>query len=69
MKAGDLIFWHWSNTIALIVSVDTEKNQSHENFWVCLFEDGIITNDDLSDGYTIIDKYWNWPEWHVNHRG
>jgi hypothetical protein len=68
VKVGDLILWHWNYSIALVISVDTEKNWCHENFWVCLFEDGEITNDDLSDGYTVIDEDFDWPEWHINHR-
>jgi hypothetical protein len=66
MKVGDLIFWHWNNTIALVISVILEKNQCHENLWVCLLEDGMLISDDLSDGYTIIDEKWKWPVWHVN---
>jgi len=67
MKAGDLIFWHGRNTIALVVSVESETNWCHENLWVALLEEGIIINDDLAEGYTIIDKNWNWPDWHVHY--
>lgn len=69
MKVGDLIFWHLGNTIALVLSVDTDHTVDvHKNLWVYLLEDGMIAGDDLSDGYTIIDKNWNWPKWHINHR-
>jgi hypothetical protein len=70
VKVGDLIFWHGRNTIALVISVDSEKNWSHENLWACLLEeDGMIINDDLGEGYTVIDENWDWPRWHINHTG
>jgi len=73
MKVGDLIFWHGRNTIALVICVESYNSHtlSHENLWACLFEegDGMITHDDLSDGYTIIDENWDWPPWHINHKG
>jgi len=68
MKAGDLIFWHGRNTIALIISVTKEKSWCHENLWVYLLEDGVLMSDDLAEGYTIIDENWEWPSWHVDYK-
>ena len=72
IKAGDLIFWHGRNTIALVVHVDvyiTDVAPVVKRMWVCLLEagDDLITHDPLDDGYTVIDKNWFWPEWHINH--
>ena len=67
IKAGDLIFWHGRNTIALIIAVDSDPYRRHACMWVWLLENGVLMSDDLSEGYTIIDENWNWPEWHINY--
>ena len=73
VRAGDLIFWHGRNTIALVVHVDVHIERILplvKRTWACLLEadDDMVTHDDLSGGYTVIDKNWYWPEWHINHR-
>ena len=68
MKVGDLIYWHGRNTIALVIKIDVID---WEDPWYCLLEagDDNITHDYLEEGYTIIDAHWDWPRWHINHRG
>ena len=67
MKAGDLIYWHGRNTIALVIHID---GTYPSELWVCLLEadNGMITYDYLEEGYTIIDENWTWPDWHINHK-
>ena len=47
MKAGDLIFWHGRNTIALVIYVD---GTYPSELWVCLFDEDGITHDYLEEG-------------------
>jgi hypothetical protein len=70
MKAGDLIYWHGRNSIALVIEIDAEPNEHAEAWWVCLLEagDDMITHDGLEEGFIVIDDDWDWPEWHINHR-
>jgi len=68
VKVGDLIYWHGSNSIALVIEIDACPNEHAEAWWVCLLDEEGTVTDDLSDGFTIVDEDFDWPEWHVNYK-
>jgi hypothetical protein len=67
MKVGDLILWHGGNTIALVIHVRQLERprpdlRGLDNWWVTLFDEDGIFEDDLGEGFSIIDENFVLPE-------
>ena len=70
MKPGDLIFYHESNIIALVITArSTTFDPTEPAWWIeILTKDGKLKLIHAGDNFTVIGDLCNWPEWHINHQ-
>jgi len=68
LAPGNLIFWHGGNTVALIIDIMYSPNEHADAWWVTLLDEDGIFDDDLAEGFTIVDEKWNWPSWHTYYK-
>jgi len=71
MRVGDLILWHGGNTIALVINVKqlNHPRRGADHWWVTLFDEDGVFEDDLAEGFSIIDEDFELPEWYLAYGG